>query len=170
MNAGTGIWAITFADEHPSAEVIGTDLSPIQPRWVPPNLKFEIDDAESDWAYPAKFDFIFLRTMGGSIRDIPKLLRQAYNNLNPGGWIEWHEYEATIESQDGPLNEETSHVAKYLKNFRDGADMFGKEFNIAPTLKLAIEDAGFVKAEDKIYQVGPFSSSLGCQLWPDITS
>lgn len=28
-----------FADEFPSAEVIGTDLSPIQPSWVPPNLK-----------------------------------------------------------------------------------------------------------------------------------
>lgn len=28
-----------FADEHPGAEVIGTDISPIQPKWVPPNLK-----------------------------------------------------------------------------------------------------------------------------------
>lgn len=28
-----------FADEHPQAEVIGTDISPIQPSWVPPNVK-----------------------------------------------------------------------------------------------------------------------------------
>jgi methylase of polypeptide subunit release factors len=28
---GTGIWAIEFADEYPGANVIGTDLSPIQP-------------------------------------------------------------------------------------------------------------------------------------------
>jgi hypothetical protein len=28
-----------FADEYPNAEVIGTDISPIQPSWVPPNLK-----------------------------------------------------------------------------------------------------------------------------------
>jgi hypothetical protein len=28
-----------FADTHPGAEVIGTDISPIQPEWVPPNLK-----------------------------------------------------------------------------------------------------------------------------------
>ncbi|KAK7515234.1 uncharacterized protein IWZ02DRAFT_493117 [Phyllosticta citriasiana] len=33
-----------FADEHPSAEVIGTDLSPIQPAFVPPNVKFEWSD------------------------------------------------------------------------------------------------------------------------------
>ena len=49
-----------FADEFPSAAVIGTDLSPIQPSWVPPNAKFVIEDAESDWLYsPAKaFDYI----------------------------------------------------------------------------------------------------------------
>ncbi|KAL1987708.1 hypothetical protein VTN96DRAFT_2548 [Rasamsonia emersonii] len=35
LGTGTGIWAIQFADEHPSAQVIGTDLSPIQPKWVP---------------------------------------------------------------------------------------------------------------------------------------
>lgn len=28
-----------FADEFPNAEVIGTDVSPIQPSWIPPNLK-----------------------------------------------------------------------------------------------------------------------------------
>ena len=31
IGTGTGIWAMDFADEHPSARVIGTDLSPIQP-------------------------------------------------------------------------------------------------------------------------------------------
>lgn len=28
-----------FADDIPEAEVIGTDISPIQPTWIPPNLK-----------------------------------------------------------------------------------------------------------------------------------
>ena len=37
VGTGTGIWAIDMADRFPSAEVIGTDLSPIQPTWVPPN-------------------------------------------------------------------------------------------------------------------------------------
>lgn len=31
IGTGTGIWAIDFADQFPTAEVIGTDLSPIQP-------------------------------------------------------------------------------------------------------------------------------------------
>ncbi|KAF7549454.1 hypothetical protein G7046_g8345 [Stylonectria norvegica] len=29
---GTGIWANEFADQHPEAHVLGTDLSPIQPQ------------------------------------------------------------------------------------------------------------------------------------------
>jgi SAM-dependent methyltransferase len=39
LGCGTGIWAIEFAEEHPSATVIGVDLSPIQPAWVPPNCR-----------------------------------------------------------------------------------------------------------------------------------
>lgn len=33
LGTGTGIWAIDFAHQHPEAEVIGIDLSPIQPNW-----------------------------------------------------------------------------------------------------------------------------------------
>jgi len=42
VGTGTGIWAIDFADQFPSAQVIGTDLSPIQPSDVPPNVYFEV--------------------------------------------------------------------------------------------------------------------------------
>jgi len=79
LGTGTGIWAIDFADMYPSAEVIGVDLSPIQPRWVPPNLKFEVDDVEKEWLWaPDSFDFIHSRAMIGSIRNWQRYLEQAY--------------------------------------------------------------------------------------------
>lgn len=31
VGTGDGIWAMDFADEFPTASIIGTDLSPIQP-------------------------------------------------------------------------------------------------------------------------------------------
>lgn len=34
VGTGTGIWAIEMADKHPAAEILGTDLSPIQSKWV----------------------------------------------------------------------------------------------------------------------------------------
>jgi hypothetical protein len=67
-----------FADEHPSAVVLGTDLSPIQPTWVPPNLKFEVDDCEAEWTYPDNhFDYIHIRTLTGCIKDWNRLYTQA---------------------------------------------------------------------------------------------
>ncbi|KAJ4219836.1 hypothetical protein NW757_014539 [Fusarium falciforme] len=89
IGTGTGIWAIDIADMFPSAEVIGTDISPIQPSWVPPNLKFQIDDAQLDWTFePESFDFIHVRYMVGAFDDYPKLYRQMFKALKPGGWFQ----------------------------------------------------------------------------------
>lgn len=73
----------TFAKTHdrtyPSAEVIGTDLSPIQPSWIPPNVQFQIDDAEGDWTWEENsFDFIHIRHLTGAIKDWPRLIEQAF--------------------------------------------------------------------------------------------
>jgi len=77
VGTGTGIWAIDFADQYPSADVIGTDLSPIQPHHVPTNLHFEIDDCCLEWLYTKEsFDFIHVRSLYGSIADWPAFYRQ----------------------------------------------------------------------------------------------
>lgn len=78
IGTGTGIWAIEFGDEFPSADVLGIDLSPIQPDWVPANVHFVVDDAESDWIYPPDhFDYIHTRHTVMAIKDWPKLYREA---------------------------------------------------------------------------------------------
>lgn len=46
LGTGTGIWALDFGSENPQSEVVGVDLSPIQPTWVLPNVKFILDDIE----------------------------------------------------------------------------------------------------------------------------
>lgn len=42
---GLGDWAIKMGDEFPDSEVIATDLSPIQPNDVPPNVNFYVEDS-----------------------------------------------------------------------------------------------------------------------------
>ena len=49
IGTGTGIWAIDIGDQYPTASIIGIDLSPIQPSWVPSNVKFQIDDCTLEW-------------------------------------------------------------------------------------------------------------------------
>lgn len=63
---------------YPSASIIGVDLSPIQPAWVPPNLKFIVDDFSDEWAYPQNyFDLIHMRHIIPHIQDLPALFKQA---------------------------------------------------------------------------------------------
>ena len=77
-----------FADEFPNAEVIGTDITPIQPAWVPPNVKFEIDDCNQEWTWPDNsFDFVHVRMMFGAVEDWYQLHRQAFRTLKPGGTL-----------------------------------------------------------------------------------
>ena len=104
IGTATGIWPIDLSDEFPSALVIGTDLSPIQPNFTPPNVKFYVDDFESQWDFSevGAFDFIHWRSLGGSTGDFPKLYGQAMRELKPGGYLEVHEYDADIYSDDDP--------------------------------------------------------------------
>lgn len=56
-----------------------TENSPIQPKWVPTNCRFEIDDVEREWTFNENlFDLIHCRNISQSISDWPKLLKNIY--------------------------------------------------------------------------------------------
>ncbi|KAI5856852.1 S-adenosyl-L-methionine-dependent methyltransferase [Tricharina praecox] len=92
VRTGTGIWAIDMADTYLMAEVIGTDLSPIQPGWVPPNCRFQVDDAEED------------RNLNQAISDWPKLLLEFCRCAAPGGFVELTELGGAAYSDDGSMS------------------------------------------------------------------
>lgn len=154
IGTGTGIWAIDVADEFPSAEVIGTDLSPIQPTWVAPNCSFIVDNAEATWPYvpAASFDLIHWRVLAGSIQDWPALYREAYKHVKPGGWIEAQEHETQVASDDGTA-EEATELRNWLDSVVEASEKFGKTLNVAKKQKQWMIDAGFVDVKDDIYKV-----------------
>lgn len=138
VGTGTGIWAIEMGDLYPNAEIIGTDLSPVQPEWVPPNVVFEIDDAIDTWTYPMDhFDFIHARTLGGSIRDWPAFLRQCYDHLTPGGKLEIAEGRANFWYAHDSVPEDSA-MHTWLMEWRRLQDVL--KFDIFPAL------TGFVGA------------------------
>lgn len=53
--------SLSPGDMYHSAEVVGHDLSAIQPDFVPPNVQFEIFDVEGTWNYSSPFDFVHCR-------------------------------------------------------------------------------------------------------------
>ncbi|KAH8899127.1 S-adenosyl-L-methionine-dependent methyltransferase [Thozetella sp. PMI_491] len=143
VGTGTGIWAIDFADEFPSAEVTGTDLSPIQPAWVPPNCRFELDNCELDWTYPDEtFDFIHIRGLVGSVKDWPRLYAEALRCLKPGGWFEQHEFALPIAGNDGPLPEDCIWH-DWGRIFRDAGYRMGRSFEVSDYWEEWLRAAGF---------------------------
>lgn len=154
IGTGTGIWAIDFGDENPGSEVLGTDLSPIQPTWVPPNVKFYIDDAESDWIYGAdeKFDFIHCRGMSGAINDWDRLCVQCFQHVQPGGYVEFQEPMAWVESDDETIMK-AENIRKWQDLCNEAAAKFGKVIKVGDTLKERMLNAGFVDVYDKCVKV-----------------
>ncbi|KAL7273015.1 ATPase [Rhizina undulata] len=156
IGTGSGIWAIDMADQFPSAHVIGIDLSPIQPQWVPPNVAFQIDDVEEPWTYRNNsFDFIYLRTMAGFINDWPKLYRQACQALKPGGWIEVHDFNGAFSCDDGSLPKESA-LYKWSEHFERASGIMGREWsNVAPNITRDLREAGYVDVDHKVVKI-PF--------------
>jgi len=153
LGCGTGIWCMDMADEHPGAEVIGVDLSPIQPSFTPPNCKFEIDDVTSVWTYPAAhFDFINIRTLYGSIADWPALYAQIFNGLEPGGYFHQLELSVRFKSDDGSLTPDHT-LSQWSDVFSEASEKFGKSFNEVWNMSRYIRNQGFQDVVEKVYKV-----------------
>lgn len=122
-----------MADEYPSAEIIGTDISPVQPSWTPPNCSFQIDDAQLDWTFKKDhFDFVHIRNLYGGIKDWPRLYRQAFDHLKPGGWFENVEIDIEPRSENPAVTNDQAHVfKKWCKLFYEAGDKQGRTFQIA---------------------------------------
>ncbi|KAK4041210.1 Phosphoethanolamine N-methyltransferase [Parachaetomium inaequale] len=139
---GTGIWAIDFGDEHPETSVVGVDISPSQPSFVPLNVEFFVDDLELEWNYVTPFDLIYARYLTGSIKDWPRFYRQAYQHLQPGGWIEVCDYVSPMACDDGTLKADSA-----LKRWSDL--LIEASVNLGATLASTVHykqqmiDAGF---------------------------
>jgi len=156
LGAGTGLWAIQLGDEHPgAAQIVGNDLSPIQSQWCPPNVKFVVDDVELDWAEPEPYDYIHCRYMAGSIKDWPRLVKQIYANLKPGGWVEFQETANTLYSQDGTLKPDNAMV-KLMEGLVEACNKIGRTLDPAPSMEGWTKDAGFqnVKVDTMRLPVG----------------
>ncbi|KAL2128481.1 hypothetical protein VTI74DRAFT_9124 [Chaetomium olivicolor] len=145
VGTGTGIWAIDFADAFPDVQVIGTDLSPIQPSWVPPNLYFEIDDMTQPWTFADNsFDYVHMRYLFGAVGDWDELFRQAYRVCKPGGYVESFEMDALAFAEDGSIAVD-SPMDQWGKLFKEAGSITSRSFMVIneDLQRKGLEAAGF---------------------------
>ncbi|KAK8122128.1 hypothetical protein PG984_010798 [Apiospora sp. TS-2023a] len=159
LGTGTGIWANQFAEKHPETEVIGIDLSLIQPPAdrIPPNCKFFRKDAEEPCNFDSfsdgvTFDLIHLRNMSFHLADPKAIVGKVFQNLAPGGWIEFQEWSPWgLVGADNSMDERLRHSAmmRSQEMFAEGAARIGRDAKLVPRLKEWLAEAGFVDVVEK---------------------
>ncbi|KAH7007549.1 S-adenosyl-L-methionine-dependent methyltransferase [Ilyonectria destructans] len=150
LGTGTGIWALDFGDEHPGAEVIGIDLSPGQPQFVPTNVRFEIDDFEDEWTYSKPFHYIHSRMNNSSISNWEEYVRKSFDHLIPGGYVEFQEF-TLPRSDDGTLTENHA-LYKSMHHLGEAAAKLNHAFIDLNTIKPMLEKAGFEGVHEYHYK------------------
>ncbi|KAH8746365.1 S-adenosyl-L-methionine-dependent methyltransferase [Hyaloscypha finlandica] len=147
---GTGIWAIDMGDICPESEVYGVDVSPIQPQFVPPNVKFEIDDLEKPWTFTSGFDFVFSRMMTGSFSNWRQYISHCYEFTNPGGYCEVQDVCLPVRCDDNTLT--NTNLERYGNLMLEGSLKLGVGLDVALKTKQFMEEAGFIDVNQVIYK------------------
>ncbi|KAI1906597.1 hypothetical protein LOZ12_006244 [Ophidiomyces ophidiicola] len=150
---------LDVAEIYPSAEVTGTDISPIQTSWAPPNVQFLVDDAVQEWTLPeASFDFVHVRTLAGSITDWPAFIERCYRCVKPGGQIELSEcrLQMCCDDDSWPENCRTRYWRDEFMKIAEEAKI---ELDPFPRYADWLQDAGFQNV-DQVEKVVPIGT------WP----
>ncbi|KAG6366362.1 hypothetical protein INS49_000539 [Diaporthe citri] len=137
VGCGVGYWALDFAEMHPEAQVIGVDLSP------PPNVQFEIDDLEESWNFSYPFDYIHALMMTGAFRDWPNFYRQAFENLNEGGWVENQDIHFPLYCDDDTMRPDGA-VKRWSDLMVEAGEKSGFNLSACALAGDMMHEAGFV--------------------------
>ncbi|KAF9883764.1 hypothetical protein FE257_002830 [Aspergillus nanangensis] len=89
--------------------------------------------------------------MSGGIADWPRSLKQAYNHVKPGGWVELQEYETWVHSDDG-TDKDAIMIQDWQQKLDQSSSLFGKRMNIARDLSEMMENTGFINVADDAYK------------------
>lgn len=170
IGTGTGIWAIEMGDMFPKAQILGVDLSPIQPEWIPENVRFVIDDCESEWANGSGWDFAHFRQMVGFLLDPDRVIKTTFEHLRPGGWIEFQELHGYPFCDDGTMPD-TDPVVGVYDLLREALELRGMNNDKVRSLRGPLRRAGFTNIQliKKKIPLGfwprdPQKRLLGCYL------
>ncbi|KAI2467618.1 S-adenosyl-L-methionine-dependent methyltransferase [Annulohypoxylon bovei var. microspora] len=158
LGTGTGTWAIEVADMFTGAEIVGCDLSPIQPFWVPSNVRFIIDDIEDEWVHGDNWDLIHIRQVFPAIQDPPGVCEQSFSHLRPGGWIEVQDFGGIVKCDDDTLPID-SLLTQFYDMTTEALSKRGIRWTIANNIEEVLRDVGFVNIQCK-----RFKCPIG--IWP----
>ncbi|KAI8956899.1 S-adenosyl-L-methionine-dependent methyltransferase [Daldinia sp. FL1419] len=151
VGTGTGIWAVEFAKRNPDCYVLGTDLNPTpDPPFITHNCHFQVADADEEWKLGAPFDLIHVRSLGEPT-DKARLFKSIYDNLAPGGWVEFQEWLLHVQSSDRSL--EGTAFQRWNLCLAEGLRKMGKSLFYILEYKAMLKQVGFENVIELKYAV-----------------
>ncbi|KAK8108083.1 S-adenosyl-L-methionine-dependent methyltransferase [Apiospora kogelbergensis] len=147
LATGTGIWPIEFAELFPDAQIVGTDLSQIQPEHRPANVTFVREDSEEEWCYDVKFDYIHARAVFSCFDNPKGVMEKAFANMNPGGYIEYLDFIGVSGCLDGSI--QGTSLEKIGVYCTKGASASGRDLLVASHYKQWLKEVGFVDVVER---------------------
>ncbi|KAK2738101.1 methyltransferase domain-containing protein [Colletotrichum kahawae] len=97
-------------------------------------------DATADWNLNRQFDFIHVRMLG-DVSEKEQLIKSVYDHLNPGGWAEFTEWIAILQSPNRSLEGSAFHKWNLL--LRQGLQNMGRSLHYPNHYQPILEKAGF---------------------------
>ncbi|ODA81710.1 hypothetical protein RJ55_00213 [Drechmeria coniospora] len=152
-----GVWAIQYAEQNEGCEVVGTDLSAIQRESAVPNVSFVQQDVEHDeWAFAHRFDYIHLRFVITCFDSTKTVMRRAFDNLAPGGYIEFCDVAFKMHDFDGTVR--GTAFDRWACLVVEGAAKVGRDLSKAQQYPAWCREVGFVDVEEKLFLIpcGPW--------------
>lgn len=172
VGTGTGMWAIEVADMFPKAKVVGTDLSPIQPANVPPNVFFEVSDCtEEDWGFKlSSFDMVHTGFLIGSLPSFPDLVTTSKRYLKRGtGWLECMDLNIGPHCDDNTMPPDWP-VIQFMEHLYEASKRLvpPRPLDTTQSIFSWMQSAGYVDVHERIDKVpynawprDPFLKQLG---------
>ena len=108
---------------------------------VPPNCRFEINDAEDDWDFTERFDYIHGRTLLTCFTDPKHVLSQAFDALAPGGYLEFQDPVYPFEYVGPPAV--SSDLYRWVELCIEGSTKLGRPWTNVVHYKRWMEEIGF---------------------------
>ncbi|KNB04470.1 hypothetical protein FOXG_07260 [Fusarium oxysporum f. sp. lycopersici 4287] len=125
-----------------AAKQPGVDINPVQPPYTRSNCSFMTMDITHDWDFTGggNFDFIHIRQLG-DIQDKKKLIQSTFDNLKPGGWVEFTEWIAILQSPNHSLD--GTAFRKWNDLLEQGMRSFGTTLYYPNKFKPLLQETGF---------------------------
>ena len=110
---------------------------------------------------------VHCRYLAAAIKDWPALVRQAYQNTAPGGFVELQDFDLEYYSEDGSLKKDMP-ISEWITELLDASRNFQRDPCPGTKLEGWVKDAGFENLTVQRYKlpIGPWAKDPHLVMFP----